>query len=404
MKQKNTRYTVQKRFRFYCLILREEGANYIYVGKTTGLRMSAEYSRHICGRVAATVDFFDGEEKPQLHILSECTATTAEAYKIVVAYVRLFVDAGYICINHEGTMAHAEQPKEKTLAIIRSLESEPIEDLLSRTYIAKPADADRKPAQKIAEEESTIQMNIRIKPSDKDVFDQFRKKQRLNQQEAFSLLLDQTDNRHYTDLLLKKDEKIRKMEHESERLREKLKRQKTPPAPKKEVDANEFLDFAKKGLAFYESLLPLPPNVQPLPRNSYRHFTRNLLIGPSYEYPADEGFAVLALERVLWSNGRTKACFLLGLDLEERRVKLRYYPKGNQLICSFLDSVYAYPGAMWLAGYRQAKDQAMELVLAIPLCFAQISSNENDIIQTVESEKTDRKLSLDAQIDLATQR
>lgn len=398
MKNRNSNhYSKKKLFRFYCLILYEDGTNYLYVGKTTGLRMSAVYSRHIRGHVAATDCYFE-DEKPQFHILSEHILTTAEAYKYVVAYVCLFQAHGYVCINHTGTLAHAEQPNPETLTIIRVLESEPVEVLLERTLVERPADADHKPPSAPAKKESTIQMNIRILPSDKLLFDHFRAEQKLNQQEAFSLLLDQTDNRHYTNLLTKKEEKIQKLERENEILRQKLTQQRVPSIPNAVLHARDFLQFAKKGLAVYEASLPIPSDVQPLPRHSYRHFIKKLLDGPPYEYPASEGFSVLSLEKVLWSNRRTKACFLLGTDPESRRVKLRYYPKEIRLTCSFLDSLHAYPDAKWLVGYRPAKDHAMELVLAIPLGSVQGPPAEQQTVQSGGSRKVEQKLSLDEQI------
>ena len=395
-------YTVNKSFRFYCLTMCDEYGNYVYVGKTTAMRISSLYSKHIRGNISATESYFDDENRPQLHILNELTLTTAAAYKYVVAYVHLFQKSHFICINHSATLEHANEPKPETLAIIQSLEIEPIEDLLRRTLVENPSDADRKPAQESPVEQKPIQMNIRIKPDDKIIFDDFRKRQHLNQQEAFSLLLDQATSKHYTDLLSKKDTKLQKLERENGILREKLSQQKVPLVPRAEQHAREFLHFAKEGISYYESLLPMPEDTAPLSRLSYRFFTRKLLDRVSYEYPSNEGFSIIRLEKVLWGNSRTKSCFLLGSDLEGHRLKLRYYSKEHHLASSFLDSKHAYSGAQWLVGYRFAKDQAMELEFAIPLYPFHASQIKQHFPKPTTLPQTERRLSLEAQIKQAS--
>ena len=382
--------------------MKKDNTNYIFIGKTTCRRLSAVYSNHINGRISATASYFDTDNRPSIHILSEHSLTTAEAYKYTLAYIYLFQLAGYFCINHEGTLNHAQNPKPETLAIIQSLESEPVEDLLRKTLIPRAADADRKSPQKAQPCKPPIQMNVRIKPEDKLQFDSFRKQHHLNQQEAFSLLLDQANDKHYSDLLSKKDATIQKLQKENSILQEKLELQKHIPTPKPEQHAREFLHFAKEGISLYESLLPVPQPQKPLPRHSYRFFTRKLSDGIAYEYPTEEGYSILVLEKVLWSNNRTRACFLLGITIDGLRTRLRYYPSEYHLSCSFLDSKHAYPGAQWLVGYRFAKNLAMELVIALPLgCYPNPYSESTEPTSVLQM-KEKRKLSLDDQIKQAS--
>lgn len=369
--------------------------HYVYVGKTSAVHFSKVYWRHINGKIEATESYFDAENKPCAHMLSEHTLTTADAYKHIIAYVHLFQKAGYFCLNYNGTLHHAAHPMPETLEIIHALEREPLDDLLARTKLKKHTDADRKIAktkeqpadinfQSNASTETSkapIQMNVRIKPEDKIQFDNYRKQLNLNQQEAFSLLLDQIDNRQYEDLLTKKDNQIQKLKKENEKLKKKLSREEIS-IPQPEQKARAFLSFAKDGITYYESLLPLPSNVPPLPRHSYRFFTKKVLTGLPYRYPEKDGYTVLNLEKILWSNGRNRACFLLGTDENGHRIRLRYYPKEYHLMCSFLRSKQAFLNARWLVGYQLAKDQAMEVVFAIPLpskVFSQTPNQSTDI-------------------------
>lgn len=136
-------YKETKHYTIYALLSKVED-DYLYVGKTTNARVSAVYSWHICGHCAATDCYFSKEERPDLHILDEGNMTGAQAYQTVVAWVNVFQKAGYVLINHEGTLAHAELPNEETRLIIQSIISEPLDDVLKRTYVARPVEADRK--------------------------------------------------------------------------------------------------------------------------------------------------------------------------------------------------------------------------------------------------------------------
>ena len=98
-------YLKVKHFIYYALILHED-LDYVYVGKTSEKDLTNTFSRHVCGRVAATNAFFDKESRPKLYLLEECDETTAQGYKRVVAYVHMFLSEGYCCINHAGTIKH----------------------------------------------------------------------------------------------------------------------------------------------------------------------------------------------------------------------------------------------------------------------------------------------------------
>ena len=106
-------HTEIRQFRIFALVLGKA----LFVGKTTSPRISAVYSRHRCGSVAATRGILDQAERPTLHILEQVECTGAEAYRHVLAWIHLFQQAGYSSINHEATVASSEYLYPPTEAI-----------------------------------------------------------------------------------------------------------------------------------------------------------------------------------------------------------------------------------------------------------------------------------------------
>lgn len=162
-------YTEEKRMTIYALVNRVEGP-YVYVGKTSSPRISAVYSHHRCGDIAATSGYCDlPEEVPELYILERIWATGAVAYRHTLAWLRYFLDEGYYAVNHEGTELQARTLQAETEEIYMEIRKKPLKTILNQTYIARPADANLPPEKKpqfFRQEEKTVQMNVRINRSD----------------------------------------------------------------------------------------------------------------------------------------------------------------------------------------------------------------------------------------------
>ena len=404
-------YIETKCFRVYAMILRAE-ADYVYIGKTAGRRLSAVYSRHTTGSVKATVGYFDQGDKPELYLLEEIQAPTSEAYKHVVAWCHLFRSAGYVGINHERTLYQADNLLPDTRKIVEQLSQEPLEEILQRSYLPHPAAADRaaeaKPAHKAVSQSSneTIQMNIRIRRQDKKLFDRFCKNAAINQREGFQLLLDQItgspENQRMCELLQKRDSKITLLEKEKQKLKAQLDAWITHGKSEKEVRAEEKLSFLKNGIHQYlQMLFPDIDKKSALPEASYKKYTRDLPFEEKPQYPEEEGFLVLRLEAILWGNGLHRSCFLLGWGDDGKHYRLRYYPKAHYLGLRIRESSYALPGSEWYVGCQRSKDSAMDLIAAFPLFSFDESSELSSIDPIPKPVEAERKQSLDGQIRYA---
>lgn len=368
-------YQKEKHFYIYALVLREE-VDYVYVGKSAAKDLSHVFSRHICGNVAATDAYFTKESRPRLHVLAEYCETTARAYKHVVAYINVFMEAGYCCINHLATIRHAEEPMEETQKIIEQIKITPLNEILDSTYVARPSavkwqNEEPENVTVFQEQNQTSQMNIRVKQEVKERFTAFCRNMGINQRQGFEMLNDYAQGVEVSEtasVLLEHQNEINRLRAENERLQLSNEQLKKDCVPTSELWARNYLAFLQTGIRYYLSLLPKrSEEQQKLNHKSYKSYKSQFAGRKGCGYPEKEGFYKVTLEGVLWSNSGTKACFLVYTDDRGEQYKLRYYPKSYYLGWSFLDHTYAFVGARWVVGVRQAKDGAMEIVAGFPL-------------------------------------
>lgn len=371
-------YIEIKPFRIYALLLQAE-ENFIYIGKTTARRMSAVYSRHRTGSVKATACYFDQEKPPQMYLLQTCNVTASEAYRRVVAWCHLFLQAGYAGINHERTLSQARNLLPKTKQIVQSLMQEPLPDILRRTYLEHPSDADLIPERQAVAEvvQKKIQMNIRIGTRDKNRFDRFCRKGGLNQREGFSLLLDRVaDSESHpamAALLKEREEKIAQLKQENSRYKAKLA---DSGSSRKETALEKKLEFQRTGIQQYlQMLFPEKEGNASLPETSWRRYMRQFSEDEKPRYPAQEGFMLLQPEMIVWGNSLHRPCFLVGKGADEKRYLLRCYPRRDFIGIPIREFYRVEPGTLCYVGYQQSQDGAMELLMALPLLWG----NEENI-------------------------
>lgn len=350
-------HTEIRPFRIFALVLECD----FFIGKTASPRISAVYSRHRCGNVAATRGTMDLEQPPALYILEELNCTGAEAYQHVLAWLCRFEEAGYCTVNHTGTAIASENLYPLTEAVFQKLMQEPMDQILARTYIPRPSDANRKPSAMeriLKKPEKNVQMNLRMSPKDKHTFDRFCKKYGLNAREGLGLLLDQItgEEDHLGPMLQERAV----CQQECDRLRAQLAILEGEHFPVRELRALEYLSFLKTGLKDYLQQIAPKPEGESLPTYTYKRFKS--LFGIHAEYPQKDGFLVMQTVAMLW--GKNKSRFIVGRGPVGEYLKIRYYPK--PLYTGLL--IWEYPpGTQWLLGCRRAADGAMEVVAAFPL-------------------------------------
>ena len=373
-------FTQIRQYRIYALLLRAE-ENYVYVGKTTAKRMSAVYSRHRTGSVKATACYFDQEDPPELYLLETCNVTGSEAYRRVVAWCHVFLQAGYVGINHDRTLLQAQDLQPETKMIADFLGQKPLEEILRKSYLEHPADGDLMPEMKAAAEikQKTIQMNIRIGKRDKERFDRFCQAGGMNQREGLTVLLDRiADSAEFpaiARMLKDREEKMKQLKKESSRYQTKLEDRTSSGKSQKEAILEKKLEFMRTGIHEYlQNMFPERENKDTLPETSWRRYMRDLPENEKPAYPETEGFLVFRPETIVWGNSLHRPCFLVGRGEDGKRYLLRCYPRPDFVGFPIRQSCYAKPGSFWYVGCQRSRDGAIELMAAFPL-FSESGEN-----------------------------
>ena len=393
-----------KNFTIFALV--EPNKKIAYIAKSTSPRISAVYSRHICGGSAATRNYFNVQQKPELHLLETLKCTGSEAYKHVLAWISIFMEAGYDCLNPCGTLDQADEPFMDTNALIQQFQAEPFEAMMQRTLIQRPANADKiirekaKPAPAAEIAESVTQMNVRIHHSDKLIFDEFCRSFSVNQREGFSLLLDKAvdNSEHFQNLLLNKEKKISELQEENTKLKSKisvLNGEHTDPLI---VQYRKYLSLIRDGVKAYLPALDFYVDEKPLKPMTSKQFMRSQWSVYAYFYPENEGHMEITLDALLWSKSKTQAIFVLGTGSDGRKYKFRYYPKTYYIGYGFWDCPYFYSGVKCFLVYTKANDGAMDVIGAFPLSEDEDGSCDNFY------EESDKSLSVDEKIRRASLR
>jgi len=380
-------YNDQKRFCVFALVLPSE--EIAYIGKTSGKRLSAVFSNHVCGKVAATSPYFGKmpDQYPALHLLETIHASTAEAYRHVLCWIHRFRSNGYQVINHSGSLKQASRLLPTTQDILQTLPKDELDVLLARTKLAHPTDADEKSVSMSKETaEKMERLSIRLSNHDKARFTQLSTKLHCGQRETFRFLLDiaAQKDREITQFARYIPKEIRGLEKENAHLKTKLSRLQNRIAPEFQrlsaLQARQ--DFFQYGIrAYIQTYYPMPYSGTPLPTTSYKKFMRSLPPGNEYVYPDADGFLLFFPEALLY--GTRPALFVVGVA-QGKRYKLRIYDKPSNIGFS-LKSPYGTIGSRWYLGFRRAKDNAMDLTIALPLPSDQPAGMYSQDIESLPS-------------------
>lgn len=357
-------YTQDQRITIYALVCRRE-ASYVYLGKTASPRVSAVFSAHRRGRVAATRGYCDlAGEPPELYILERLRAPQAQAYRHVLAWLHRFEAAGYLGINHDATLWQSEELLPETEEIYRQICATPLEICLQRGFVSRPRDANLPPEPKLTgilhPRPKTAQMTLRMEPRDRQRFRDFCRERGLNQRQGFALLLEQEGE---SMIYEEQAKKLKKTEAQLARLEAKL--ADFEGRGQKAQAAQDDLAFLLEGLGpLFDWYRPEQPPENPVPKLSLRAFRRSWPQSEKYHYPPEPGYYRVVPEALTW--GRSKAEILMCRGEQGERYRMRIYPRKQAAGYSFRQPLPVGQGVPWLVGVRQARD-GVDVYFSVPL-------------------------------------
>ena len=358
-----------KIFTFFALVFGKK----LYIGKTSSGRLSAVYRRHCRGEVIATKRFTKKGGKPRLHLLHREEMKPYQAYRLVVALVHIFHQAGYEILNGAKTIIRANDLHPETAALVNKLKKENVDELLSRTLVEKPTAADyRLPTEdKMVREAATEKITVRATPWEKARFTRFAAEINLNQRQTIQYLISKCQKKDeifppweddpYVRALLKSyREENQRLKDANEGLREQLGDGRKNALERK----NQQLQFFKTGVAAFFGMMR--PNSK-VPLVIEQGYYKDCPYTDKYHYPAETGVYILRPTDILYGKGRYPAIFILGVGDNEEHLQFRFYPKPYFAGVNPKKEKFWLRGSVWLIGCEQANDGAMDVVFAFPL-------------------------------------
>lgn len=381
-------------YRIFALITSDE---IVYVGKTKGQSMSAVYRSHTKGKCYCTRNTIgQAGDNTQLFILSDIDACTSAAYRYVVAWTHIFLMAGYQVVNQPGVIDDAEDLYSETVRLVSELLTDPLEEILQRTLLERPSDADL-PKETCETEleanggvqtkEETVQLCVRLSENEKQTFNRFAEKMELTQRDALVYLLrkyerplfgseDWLADQRTLKAQKQAEKKIKNLQEELSMTKEKLEQalNANPEnlAPKMTARYKNVQDLVQ---LFFEMKAPAKGVAPELPKLNYKKFVRSLPSSVRYEYPEGEGVYVFYPEVILYGDARPPVIFWLGRMDDGSLRKLRVYEKWEFVGVSPMHGRFSVQGMAWLVSVRWSSDGAMDLIAALPL-GVKASSNE----------------------------
>ena len=390
-------YSKEVHLTIYALISQDR---YVFVGKTR-----AEYSlgnilsRHVCGRCSATRKHFEKNAplRPQLYVLQRITATEAVGYKYILAYAYIFMHHGYTILNHAGTRSQLLDLHSETQCLVEQISTVPLEVILEQSYPPKQSTAvvenqqDTEPVKQNFNAVATERLSLRVSEDEKMAFTSFASELHMTQHEAFLYLLnfastnfgtDGWQTKQYNNRRIKRAEsKISSLEKEKKKLQRQLSEQDNQGLP---FIQSSKIAFIKECVSNYlQHFISTIGEDDVLPTDNYRLFTSSQSNENMYQYPPDEGFIIFTPQICLLGHTKPSAWFICGQDEYGHQIKMRYYPKRDFIGPHLTNTRFWRPGTRWIVGARASKDQAMDMVIALPLSIQSFTEGVTPIPATI---------------------
>lgn len=355
----------RKVYTIYALVF----GNTVYIGKTISTSPSRVYQRHRRGEVQATKCFSIKGIKPMLHVLARDEMEPFEAYRWIVGYVFIFREAGYEILNSKKTRENANNLHPETKSLVDQIKEESMQELLERTLVPKPSDADFCINNEIKLSPASEKLTVRISKWEKERLGCFAKKMQMTQRQIIQFLISyyETSESDFPDwekeiyvramlgALREKNEKLHKA---NEKYRKQISQWRCRSMQ------DEKLENLTSALSQYFSLME---SAHPIPLEVERKMYKNYPYVKEYSFPEKPGIYVVRVNAILKGKGRYPAKFLLGTSEEGEKYKFRYYPKKYFAGIGPNNEPFMLRGSVWLVGCEEAADEAMDLSLAFPL-------------------------------------
>jgi len=369
-------------FKIYALI----HENNVFIGKTQG-EIDPVYYQHRRAENSFTEEYFypKNSKNPSIHILERINCNSSESYRHIVAWVRIFQDAGYQIINAQGTVEDANDLHPQTAKLINTLHPISLSVLLKETRYKKQDKRIPSPITEPSETEqpkktkSSEKITLWATSEEKELFVTYAKSLGLTQTQTLRYLMSKVhleeadplfpawDNDTFIHILQELHrQEIESKDNEIHKLKTAL-RISVEEKHRQTKKLNNCCAIAQKSLidayGFFDSAAVLPLDIE---RGRYKDYISKLPEDTKYSYPTHSDASLLRLQAVLLGEGIAPARFVLGVDQQGCRIKLRYYPSDYFWGIRPDNQRFSQRNSVWYMAWRKSADVA-ELISALPL-------------------------------------
>lgn len=360
------------------------GDNWVYIGKNSSTQgISSPYYRHLGGKASATQDAVQATGKPGFHLLQVGTWEAYEVYRLILAYARVFQDAGYRVLNCPRTLERAYDLKPETQQLLNEIQREPLALTLARTRVCNVAAANRvyakhfpqpeaakKPVKKPKAKRQSI--TVSATEEEKNRFRNFAEEMHMTHRQAFQYLIATTDRPEFVqetdafvrNLIQEHEDKLHIAAARNQALQERMEIARInnrDRVERKDERAKVIREGVRTFLRHMES--NYPPSDEGPAIGRFRDFADR----EEYQFPEAPGAFVFRPLQYFRSKGSRPAIFVIGLGANGEKLKLRVYKKDTFVGIGFFNPRFFHPGSLWVVGVERARDGAMDLIFGIPL-------------------------------------
>ena len=357
---------------------------------------SAVLRKHLRGEVPATKDVFGrdhmGEDRAML-VWEIGYVNRSEAMAYLRAWKEKIQNGGYEwigCVSLDNNKG-----KELTGYEKYRIEKLSIEQLLNgaigQVVRSEHAGESRRSVfQKLSTTATNDLLRIRTNGATINRFRQMCQDRGMTQNQGFELLVGSCTGSvdslvsDWQKRLEKANEEINVRNSQIDELKEKLRRmEEGKEYPKK------YRKAKLRGDLLREFFARLPePEYKPKQKLRIHSSCSGKMIfpgGAKYMYPENEGIILLTLEHAQYSQSKPSCMFILGRDVENNRVRIRWYPQRKDVFgASIYQSPYFCANAPWLFAVLK-EGKAMEMIGGLPVLGS--IEEETDMVEFIQNDK-----------------
>lgn len=355
----------------------------VYIGKSTDSRINSVKWRHQRGENARTRAHFSREIAPNLEMKVLTTVHTdhREAHRFVIAFIRFFLENGYIVLNSDGMVQEALSLYPATNRVLQKLQNTPLSVWIGEEDSAEAPDTSHAKAvtflevQKEARGMASESFSTRLYPKEAAFIQQIMYDLQITKHQIMAIFLDTYQHREeenldwtcgdYVKIFMQPlRDRISAQQAEIDSLKAQISQLKQ----RQEKQLTNRENLSRSGMRrFLNYFEPNDSTEQLRSDRFYRDFLTFVPDAREYTYPVNEEFFVFCPAEIFYGSTRSRARFIIGTDEGGKKTLLRFYPKSYYTGMFLTNKIFGLVDSRWLVRAERANDGAMDIIFSFPL-------------------------------------